>query len=142
MLVAITCGIFGALASISGKFALSSSDFDVLLISSLPFLSRFCPDQETGICSAVYWLVRALVFVTMLVCNALMIANFLSALESSSSLIVTVTSSAVNFLSTGILGKLLFHEEVNVRWYIGSFWIILGLLLITYSQGVKKKISQ
>jgi drug/metabolite transporter (DMT)-like permease len=75
----------------------------------------------------------------MLYFNVLMVANFLKALESKGSLVVTVVCSAINFLVTGLLGNLILGEEVNITWCLGASLIIVGILLILFSQGGHKE---
>ncbi len=71
----------------------------------------------------------------MLLCNGLMISQFLKALEKNSSLSVTVISSAVNFLFTGLAGNVILQERLGMRWVLGASLIMCGILMITVSQG-------
>ena len=67
--------------------------------------------------------------------NALMLAYFLEALEKeNSSLMVTAVSTSVNFITTGIIGNLLFAEEVSATWYGGALLTSCGAALISFSQ--------
>ncbi len=68
--------------------------------------------------------------------NGFMVSNFLKALEKNSSLLVTVVSSAVNFLFTGVVSNLVLQEKLGLKWMGGASLIILGILLIAFSQGV------
>jgi hypothetical protein len=61
----------------------------------------------------------------MLVCNVLMMSNFLVALEKKGSLMVVIKSSSINMILTGIFGLCLLGENVkdnfcrcftNVHW--------------------------
>ena len=98
----------------------------------LNFLSRDCSFcqmfQIEGSC-------RLIVFVLMMISNALMLAYFLDALEKeSSSLMVTAISTSVNFISTGVIGNFLFAEAVSSTWYGGALLTSCGAALISFSQ--------
>uniref|UniRef100_A0A8D2IW89 Transmembrane protein 42 n=2 Tax=Varanus komodoensis TaxID=61221 RepID=A0A8D2IW89_VARKO len=63
--------------------------------------------------------------------NAIMWTFFAKALRySSSSATATVTSTASNFVSSAVLGKLLFGESHALLWWIGISITLLGLLLL------------
>jgi drug/metabolite transporter (DMT)-like permease len=71
----------------------------------------------------------------MMASNALMLAYFLDALEKeNSSLMVTAVSTSVNFISTGVIGNLIFAETVSPAWYGGALLTSCGAALVSYSQ--------
>ncbi len=74
-------------------------------------------------------------FPLMLACNGLMLSNFLKALERDSSVMVTVVSSAINFLLTGLLSGFVLEEPLGLRWLAGALLIVAGIFLIAFSQG-------
>lgn len=78
-------------------------------------------------------------FFLMFYANALALSLFLRALESKGSLVVTVVSSATNFLVTGLLSGVLLGENVGLNWCLGAVIIGLGVYLIASSQGGSKK---
>ncbi|KAM6421753.1 transmembrane protein 42 [Rhynochetos jubatus] len=66
-----------------------------------------------------------------LVCNAVMWTVFAKALRlSSSSASASVTTTASNFVSSAILGKLLFGETWTPLWWIGLAMTLCGLALL------------
>ncbi|XP_014733848.1 PREDICTED: transmembrane protein 42, partial [Sturnus vulgaris] len=65
------------------------------------------------------------------VCNAVMWAVFTKALRlSSSSAAASVTTTASNFISSAILGKLLFRETWTALWWVGLTMTVCGLMLL------------
>jgi len=46
------------------------------------------------------------------------------------SLHVTVISSSVSFLLTGILGSIVLGEKINAKWFFGALLIALGVSCI------------
>lgn len=129
MFHAILCGFCGASASVVGKLAFSS---DNPIIKSL---SSFCRmTNSIDHCNYALIFIRAVLFGGMLFLNAAMVANFLRAMEKSPSVIVTVVSTATNYLVTGLFGKFLLSEKLGERWILGSTLICVGLCLIAVSQ--------
>ncbi|XP_032298287.1 transmembrane protein 42 [Coturnix japonica] len=64
-------------------------------------------------------------------CNAVMWTVFAKALRlSSSSASASVTTTASNFISSAILGKLLFGETWTPLWWIGLTVTLCGLMLL------------
>ncbi|RMC05325.1 hypothetical protein DUI87_18514 [Hirundo rustica rustica] len=65
------------------------------------------------------------------VCNAVMWTVFTKALRlSSSSAAASVTTTASNFISSAILGKLLFGETWTPLWWVGLATTVCGLMLL------------
>jgi drug/metabolite transporter (DMT)-like permease len=130
MFYAALCGIFGSLASVMGKIALSENRV-------LSAVLAFCA-QDLGLarasCQAASTALRLLCFGLMLACNAAMVAFYLKALAEDASVVATVGSTAVNCLVTGATGFLLFGESVGSSWLLGSLFISTGLCLILTSQ--------
>uniref|UniRef100_A0A8B9UKD4 Transmembrane protein 42 n=1 Tax=Anas zonorhyncha TaxID=75864 RepID=A0A8B9UKD4_9AVES len=64
-------------------------------------------------------------------CNAVMWTVFAKALRlSSSSATASVTTTASNFISSAILGKLLFGETWTPVWWVGLAMTLCGLFLL------------
>ncbi|XP_035405596.1 transmembrane protein 42 isoform X2 [Cygnus atratus] len=64
-------------------------------------------------------------------CNAVMWTVFAKALRlSSSSATASVTTTASNFISSAILGKLLFGETWTPVWWVGLAMTLCGLVLL------------
>ena len=140
MLSIIVSGLCGALASISGKVSFSATTPFILYLNSFceQYLSPFSLESY---CWNVSYAVRLVAFFFMFYANAMALSTFLKALESKSSLTVTVVSSATNFLTTGLLSGLLLGEEVGKMWFLGALVIALGVFLIAMSQGGVKQRS-
>ena len=137
MLLAIACGAFGAVASIVGKLALS----DNLLMTMVSTLCEVEYDMKTQQCQYLIVVLRVMLFGIMIALNAAMVANFLRAMEKHASVIVTVVSTATNYLITGGLGRIIFKEKLGSWWLLGSVLICGGLCLIGISQdGITKHI--
>ncbi|KAK3919170.1 Transmembrane protein 42 [Frankliniella fusca] len=72
----------------------------------------------------------ALIFL-MILSNSFVWTMFVKALrDSESSLTVTVTSAAVNYCFSAVFGWLLFSEHIGALWWLGTFLVISGVLLI------------
>ncbi|XP_074756793.1 transmembrane protein 42 [Athene noctua] len=64
-------------------------------------------------------------------CNAVMWTVFAKALRlSSSSASASVTMTASNFISSAVLGKLLFGETWTPLWWVGLATMLCGLMLL------------
>lgn len=130
----LICGFLGGLGSVFGKLAFSGDSLPLqLFLSSCPNFSHYC--QYFGI--FLRFIAGGLMFAT----NATGIGYFLRSMETNHTVVVVVLSSSTNFLSTGILGKLIFAEELNKSWYSGSVLILIGMLLISFSQKTDEKKS-
>ncbi|XP_062424468.1 transmembrane protein 42 [Rhea pennata] len=76
-------------------------------------------------------LLRGGCFGLVFACNAVMWTVFAKALRlSSSSAAASVTTMASNFISSAILGKLLFGETWTLLWWIGLAVTLGGLVLL------------
>lgn len=127
----VICGFFGGLATIFGKVSFSDN---WIIMESQSFCSSFMGQSFTA-CFYVTLLVRALAILGIVGCNAFIVGYFLKAMEQNNTVIVVVISSAVNFLTSGILGQVMFGEKVPVTWFAGSALIALGMLLVALSEG-------
>jgi drug/metabolite transporter (DMT)-like permease len=129
MKLSIICGLYGASAAIFGKIALSQNWI-------IDFFDEKCEkfNDSKFICTSF---IRTVVFCLMLCLNTMMIATFLKALEKNSSLAVTVVSSSVNFILSGLLGGIFLQENIGLKWFIGASLVISGIFLITH-ETVKK----
>uniref|UniRef100_A0A8B9Q938 Transmembrane protein 42 n=1 Tax=Apteryx owenii TaxID=8824 RepID=A0A8B9Q938_APTOW len=76
-------------------------------------------------------LLRGGCFGLVFACNAVMWMVFAKALRlSSSSAAASVTTTASNFISSAILGKLLFGETWTLLWWVGLTVTLGGLVLL------------
>lgn len=146
----ILSGFFAATAATLGKVALSRDSFIISLVSNIfgtaaPAYYNLvinidrtfqCSDRINSVFThQIEPFCRLIVFALMMASNALMLAFFLDALEKeNSTLMVTAVSTSVNFVSTGVIGNLLFSEEVSLAWYGGALLTSGGAALVSYSQ--------
>ncbi|XP_053569032.1 transmembrane protein 42 [Bombina bombina] len=117
-------GLLGALAACSAKLALGTD-----------YLRDACEaavwELGEGICDWVHLLLRLICMCTVFICNAVMWTLFAKALRlSSSSATATVTTTASNFVSSALLGKVLFGESRALLWWVGISITLCGLLLL------------
>lgn len=134
MLGVLISGIYGALASVSGKVSFSPSTPIMIHINSI--CAELLDPLSLGIyCIHFNYMVRIASFVFMFYANAMALSKFLNALETRSSLTVTVITSATNFLTTGLLSGLILGERVGKMWFVGASIIAAGVFLIALSQG-------
>lgn len=126
--MALMSGFLGALASCLGKIALDPTS----PVKSLPFLA----EQALAECA-----IRGVFFVSMLVCNAYMLGAFLDGMEYSGSVAGTALSNAANFVSSAIIGYIVWQERFSRDWCIGFAFILLGTILLTTAgpQNTKSK---
>jgi drug/metabolite transporter (DMT)-like permease len=123
-------GLFGATASLCGKLSLSQGTLAAPL--------HIC-NSLGGYCVVISLTFRVIFFVLMLGCNALMMSNFLVALEKKGSLMVVIVSSSINMILTGIFGLCLLGEIVKDNWFAGAFLMSIGVTLIAISQDTKNE---
>ena len=126
----LVCGVCGAFASMFGKLAFAH---DNPLSVYIGLLCTYMGWSAFG-CEVSILILNITCFGIMISLNAAMIATFLKALESSSSVFVTVVSSAVNYILTAAVGASLFDEAVGSKWLLGSSLVCIGLCIVTYSQ--------
>ena len=130
------CGIAGAIGSLCGKLSLSENGAAAICtayLSGNQFLAA------GGYCAVFSLAFRALFFLLMLAFNALMLSNFLIALEKKGSLMVVIVSSSTNIILTGIIGQTLLGEDVGDKWYLGASVMLMGVTLIAFSQDTRKE---
>ncbi|TNN78818.1 Transmembrane protein 42 [Liparis tanakae] len=126
---ALLAGCLGAAASLSAKLSLGAD-----------YLTDMCEARLSGGtrthagASACDWLhvpLRLLCGGLLVACNAVMWTFFSKALRHcSSSARATVTAAASNFISSAVLGRLVFGERHAALWWAGIGLTLLGLLLL------------
>lgn len=67
----------------------------------------------------------------MLVTNVYMIASFLRGIQESGSVGGTSLSTAANFASSAIYGKILWNEQMNGRWCLGFSCVLIGVVILS-----------
>lgn len=131
MLTILMCGCLGGLATVLGKLSFSSDNPVLNQLSIACYESNLFGDM----CYYGAWIVRLLAFAAMFACNAMVIGYLLKAMEHNHTVVVTVVSSASNFLTSGILGYAVFGEALSQNWYVGSLLIMIGMCFVSFSQG-------
>jgi drug/metabolite transporter (DMT)-like permease len=116
--MALMSGFLGALASCLGKIALDSNS----PLNRLEFVAAHAPAE---------YAVRGIFFLAMMVCNAYMLGAFLDGMEQAGSVAGTALSNAANFLSSAVIGYIVWHERFTTLWYIGFMFILIGTILLT-----------
>ncbi|XP_008290002.1 transmembrane protein 42-like [Stegastes partitus] len=126
---ALLAGFLGAAASLSAKLSLGAD-----------YLREMCESGMSGRTeaaagpSACDWLhipLRLLCGGLLFICNAVMWTFFSKALRlCSSSARATVTTTAANFISSGVLGRLIFGESHAALWWVGISLTLCGLLVL------------
>ncbi|KAM8868912.1 transmembrane protein 42-like [Spinachia spinachia] len=126
---ALIAGFWGAAASLSAKLSLGAD-----------YLRDMCESgpggwtRTPGGASACDWLhipLRLLCGALLLACNGIMWTFFSKALRHcSSSASATVTTTASNFLSSAVLGRLIFGESHAALWWAGISLTLCGLLVL------------
>ncbi|XP_056376559.1 transmembrane protein 42 isoform X1 [Hyla sarda] len=116
-------GLLGALSASSAKCALGA-DY-------LRSLCEVAVGERADICEGVHLILRLGCAGLVFLCNAIMWTFFAKALRySSSTAAATVTTTASNFVSSAVLGKILFGESRALLWWVGISITICGLVLL------------
>lgn len=138
----LICGLLGGFATIFGKLAFSSDSLPITEFSKMCTGYTLSNRDASLNCEYSIIFVRVLAGGFMLACNALVVGFFLRAIEANNTVVVIVISSATNFLTSGIFGQLMFGEVVGQSWYLGSLLIVIGMLLVSCSQGSPDKVVE
>ncbi|CAG4947167.1 unnamed protein product [Parnassius apollo] len=57
---------------------------------------------------------------------------------ATNSVVPTVISAASSYILSGIIGVILFSEGASVRWWLGVFFIVVGLVLVARPREYKQ----
>ncbi|KAF7626564.1 hypothetical protein F9C07_1927461 [Aspergillus flavus] len=117
----------GAFAALNGLFAKLTTDTQTTTFSKslLAFLSL------TGDHPILEMLIRGACLGLNVLCNVIMWALFTRALTAAPSTVkVSITNTAANFLVTAMLGMLVFREEVGGLWWVGAGMMGGGCVLV------------
>ncbi|KAM4633271.1 transmembrane protein 42a [Polymixia lowei] len=128
-------GFLGAVASSSAKLSLGAD-----------YLKDMCDtglrkwgggnhwtglDDEATPCDWLHIPLRLLCGGLLFTCNAVMWTFFSKALRhSTSSARATVTTTASNFISSALLGRVIFGETHAALWWVGISLTLSGLLVL------------
>ncbi|XP_071388754.1 transmembrane protein 42a [Centroberyx affinis] len=132
---ALLAGFLGAVASSSAKLSLGADYLKQMCESGR---SRWTGGEPwtggDGGATACDWLhipLRLVCGGLLFTCNAVMWTFFSKALRlSSSSARATVTTTASNFISSAILGRVIFGETHAALWWVGISLTLSGLLVL------------
>lgn len=101
MSLALTSGVFAALAGTCGKFAMNQTETLWFCEQVASDHMNYTRQQSYVVCDKVSWYIRGVAFVAMILVNAIMWRTFVKALRyCKSSLEATVTNTAANFFAS------------------------------------------
>ncbi|XP_029359356.1 transmembrane protein 42-like [Echeneis naucrates] len=128
---AILAGVLSALASFSAKLSLGSDYLRDICESSMGGRTKIETHAGHTHCDWLHIPLRLLCGSLLFTCNAVMWTLFSKALQNSpTSARATVTTTASNFISSAILGRLTFGETCTTVWWVGIFLTLCGLLVL------------
>ncbi|XP_042346688.1 transmembrane protein 42a [Plectropomus leopardus] len=126
---AIFAGFLGAAASLSAKLSLGADYLRDICVSGLSGWTE--THGGTAACDWLHIPLRLLCGGLLFTCNAVMWTFFSKALRHcSSSARATVTTTAFNFISSAVMGRLIFGESHAALWWVGISLTLCGLLLL------------
>ncbi|KAK5609984.1 hypothetical protein CRENBAI_022355 [Crenichthys baileyi] len=126
---ALSAGFLAAAGSLSAKLTLGADYLREMCESGLS--GRTVRLGGTTGCDWLHVPLRLLCGLLLLTCNTVMWTMFSKALRHcSSSARATVTTTASNFISSAILGRLIFGETHSGLWWIGISLTLCGLLVL------------
>ncbi|KAJ6119913.1 FMN-binding split barrel-related protein [Penicillium sp. IBT 18751x] len=114
-------GVFAKLTTDNNTTSFAQSIAHLFGLDSSPFLEL---------------LVRGACLGLNVVCNIIMWALFTRALTAGPSTVkVSITNTASNFLATALLGMVVFREAVGVLWWLGAAMMGAGCILVGMREG-------
>eukprot|EP00923_Selenidium_pygospionis_P017380 GHVN01030563.1.p1 GENE.GHVN01030563.1~~GHVN01030563.1.p1 ORF type:complete len:246 (+),score=48.08 GHVN01030563.1:154-891(+) len=83
------------------------------------------------------WITRIIFAVLTVIINIKMVQLWVSALQESSASQVTISSFVINFITTGIMGLVVFGEDsiISFRWVVGAVMMCAGVFLVNADEG-------
>ncbi|XP_034553671.1 transmembrane protein 42-like [Notolabrus celidotus] len=128
-LYALFAGFMGAAASLSAKLSLGADYMRDMCESGISSWAE--THGSTAVCDWLHIPLRLLCAILLFTCNAVMWTFFSKALRHcSSSARATVTTTASNFISSAVLGRLIFGETHAALWWVGISLTLCGLLVL------------
>ncbi|CAJ1061402.1 transmembrane protein 42a [Xyrichtys novacula] len=125
---ALIAGFLGAGASLSAKLTLGADYLRDMCESGLSWTET---QGTAALCAWLHIPLRLLCAGLLFTCNAIMWTFFSKALRHcSSSARATVMTTASNFISSAILGRLIFGETHAALWWVGISLTLCGLLVL------------
>ncbi|KXG53994.1 FMN-binding split barrel-related protein [Penicillium griseofulvum] len=128
IILAITSGAFAALNGVFAK--LTTDDHTTAFAQSLAHL--FGLDSSP----VIEMLTRGACLGLNVLCNIIMWALFTRALTAGPSTVkVSITNTASNFLATALFGMIVFQEAVGGLWWLGAAMMGAGCILVGMREG-------
>ncbi|KAF3691514.1 Transmembrane protein 42 [Channa argus] len=128
-LYALVAGFLGAAASLSAKLSLGADYLRQVCESGLSSWTETY--DGAAACAWLHIPLRLLCGGLLFACNAVMWGFFSKALRHcSSSARATVTTTASNFISTAVIGRVIFGEIHRALWWVGISLTLCGLLML------------
>ncbi|KAJ5177577.1 uncharacterized protein N7500_000276 [Penicillium coprophilum] len=128
IILAITSGAFAALNGVFAK--LTTDDHTTAFAQSLAHLFGL----ESS--PVIEMLTRGACLGLNVVCNIIMWALFTRALTAGPSTVkVSITNTASNFLATALFGMIVFQEAVGGLWWLGAAMMGAGCILVGMREG-------
>ncbi|XP_028327063.1 transmembrane protein 42-like [Gouania willdenowi] len=120
---ALLAGFAGSVASVCAKLTVNAHYLTALCTGTL--------HEHGTVCAWLHVPLRVLCGLLLLTFNTIMWTFFSKALRHcSSSARVTVTVTASNFISCGVLGRLFFGEVHAALWWAGIALTLCGLFVL------------
>ncbi|XP_014368836.2 transmembrane protein 42 [Papilio machaon] len=77
------------------------------------------------------YLIWAFLLAVMVLTNTWGCRYYLHSLDAANNSVApTVISAASSYVLSGVIGVTLFNEGATVRWWLGIFFIVMGLILV------------
>ena len=135
---ALLSGFLGATASCLAKLAFGGSSLSALAVQAhceALFASTSSVDRRAVIVVWCHWIiellfVRGICLLGMIVCNAWQIGTFLEGMETAGSVAGTSLSTASNFVTAAVYGRVFWDETFTLLWYAGLAMVIAGVMLL------------
>jgi len=116
-------GICAALAGLCAKYALSGEN----TLELIQFSENYIPSSLLNI-----WVLRGILAAMTLGLNSVMLTLTANALQLCKTTVQSViTTSAVNFLTTAVLGHLFLGEHIGWSGIFGMMLIQLGVFIVS-----------
>eukprot|EP01086_Lenisia_limosa_P007395 TRINITY_DN2709_c0_g1_i1.p1 TRINITY_DN2709_c0_g1~~TRINITY_DN2709_c0_g1_i1.p1 ORF type:complete len:148 (+),score=11.03 TRINITY_DN2709_c0_g1_i1:157-600(+) len=133
-------GFWGSMAAVFTKIAAGDSHIVVSLAQSLVTnLSTYC-DSHLAIDESSSLILRVIFGGCVVLSNVFMWLAFSQALAmGSSSTECTAINMTANFLTSAVVGVVLFGEMLSPLWFLGSAFVLLGLLHLSGGKDGKEK---
>lgn len=126
----------GVAASMAAKLAANTALFEQMLqmLSSNSLRPSSTHESHSTWRSALVMSLRLLCYAAMAALNGVMLAHLTRAMATHGTLRATTLNSTISFVLSGVLGAVLFGEELTARWSAGMAVGMAGLALFQTGQ--------